>query len=108
MIFNENDVWREKTELLNLRLSKLARAKALLKLEFYTKVLYNNIYKCSILKKRNWNQTENRFEMSNFRFRYYDSEPLRANLIKILLQVNIQLHIFLGSVPASIHDFVSL
>ena len=35
--FNENDVWREKTDLLNLKLSKLARAKGLLKLEFDTK-----------------------------------------------------------------------
>ena len=37
MNFNENDVWREKTELLNLKLSKLARAKVSLKLEFDTK-----------------------------------------------------------------------
>ena len=37
MNFNENEVWREKTELLNLKLSKLARAKVLLKLEFDTK-----------------------------------------------------------------------
>ena len=36
MNFNEKDVWREKTELLNLKLSKLARAKVLLKLEFDT------------------------------------------------------------------------
>ena len=35
--YNENDVWREKPELLNLKLSKLARAKVLLKLEFDTK-----------------------------------------------------------------------
>ena len=42
MNFNENNVWREKTELLNLKLSKLARAKGSLKLEFDTKdqVLY--------------------------------------------------------------------
>ena len=36
MNFNENDLWREKTELLYLRLSKLARAKVLLILEFDT------------------------------------------------------------------------
>ena len=36
MNFNENDLWREKTELLYLRISKLARAKVLLKLEFDT------------------------------------------------------------------------
>ena len=38
MNFNENDLWREKTELLYLRLSKhkLARAKVLLKPEFDT------------------------------------------------------------------------
>ena len=35
MNFNENDLWGEKTEL--LRLSKLARAKVLLRLEFDTK-----------------------------------------------------------------------
>ena len=42
MNFDENDLWREKTELLNLKFSKLARAKVLLKLEFDTKdqVLY--------------------------------------------------------------------
>ena len=45
MNFNENDVWREKTKLLNFKLSKLARAKVSLKLEFDTKdqVLYSNI-----------------------------------------------------------------
>ena len=37
MNFSENDVWREKTKLPNLELSKLARAKVLLKLEFDTK-----------------------------------------------------------------------
>ena len=36
MNFNENDLWRKKTELLYLRLSKLARAKVLFKLEFDT------------------------------------------------------------------------
>ena len=36
MNFNENDLLREKTELLYLRISKLARAKVLLKLEFDT------------------------------------------------------------------------
>ena len=42
MNFMKDDLWREKTELLNLRLSKLARAKVLLKLEFDTEdqVLY--------------------------------------------------------------------
>ena len=34
MNFNENDLLREKTELLYLRILKLARAKVLLKLEF--------------------------------------------------------------------------
>ena len=33
----EYDLWRKKTELLNLRLSKLARAKVLLQMEFDTK-----------------------------------------------------------------------
>ena len=33
----KDDLWREKTELLNLRLPKLARAKVLLELEFDTK-----------------------------------------------------------------------
>ena len=37
MNFNATDLWREKRELLNLRLSKLARAKVLIKLEFDTK-----------------------------------------------------------------------
>ena len=36
MNFNENDLLREKTELLYLSISKLARAKVLLKLEFDT------------------------------------------------------------------------
>ena len=34
MNFNENDLWRDKTEVLNLRLSKLPGEKVLLKLEF--------------------------------------------------------------------------
>ena len=42
MYFNVNDLWRDKTELLNKRLLKLPSAKVLLKLEFDTedKVLY--------------------------------------------------------------------
>ena len=36
MNFNENDLWRDKTEVLNLRLSNLPSAKVLLKLEFDT------------------------------------------------------------------------
>ena len=36
MNFNENDFKRDKTERLNLRLSKLTSAKVLLKLEFDT------------------------------------------------------------------------
>ena len=36
MNFNENDFWRNKTELLNLKLSKLPITKVLLKLEFDT------------------------------------------------------------------------
>ena len=36
MNFNENDLWRDKTKLLNLRLSKLPSAKVLLNLEFDT------------------------------------------------------------------------
>ena len=36
MNFNENDLWRDKTELLKLRLSKLPSAKVLLRLEFDT------------------------------------------------------------------------
>ena len=36
MNFNENDLLREKTELLYFRILKLARAKVLLKLEFDT------------------------------------------------------------------------
>ena len=39
MNFDENDIFREKTELLYLRISKLARAKVLLKLEFDTEDL---------------------------------------------------------------------
>jgi len=34
--FSENNVWREKTKLPNVKLSKLTRAKVLLKLEFDT------------------------------------------------------------------------
>ena len=37
MNFNENDLWGNKTGLLNLRLSKLPSSKILLKLEFDTK-----------------------------------------------------------------------
>ena len=37
MNFNENDLWKDKTELRNLKLSKLLSAKVLLKLEFDTK-----------------------------------------------------------------------
>ena len=37
MNFNENDLWRDKTKLLNLRFSTLHSAKVLLKLEFDTK-----------------------------------------------------------------------
>ena len=37
MNFNKNYLWRDKIELLNLRLSKLPSAKVLLKLEFDTK-----------------------------------------------------------------------
>ena len=36
MNFNENELWRDKTELLNLRLSKLPSVKVLFKLEFDT------------------------------------------------------------------------
>ena len=36
MSFSENDVWRKKTKLPNFKLSKLARVKVLLKLEFDT------------------------------------------------------------------------
>ena len=36
MNFNGNDLWRNKTELLNLRLTKLHITKVLLKLEFDT------------------------------------------------------------------------
>ena len=44
-----NDLWRDKTELLNLRLSKRPSAKVLLKLEFDTKdqVLFYPIFWCS-------------------------------------------------------------
>ena len=37
MNFNENDLWRDKTKLLNFRFSKLHSTKVLLKLEFDTK-----------------------------------------------------------------------
>ena len=42
MNINENDLWRDKKKLLNLRFSKLHNAKVLLKLEFDTEdqVLY--------------------------------------------------------------------
>ena len=45
MNFNENDLWRYKTELLNLRLSKLPSTKVILELEFDTEdqVLYSNL-----------------------------------------------------------------
>ena len=45
MNFNENDLWRDKTKLLNLRFSELHSAKVLHKLEFDTKdqVLYSNV-----------------------------------------------------------------
>ena len=36
MNFNENDLWRDKIELLNMRLSRLPSTKVLLKLEFDT------------------------------------------------------------------------
>ena len=46
MNFNENELWRDKTELLNIMLSKLPNAKVLLKQEFDTKdqVLFDNIW----------------------------------------------------------------
>ena len=46
MNFMKDDLWREKTELLNMRLSKLARAKGLLLLEFDTidQVLLSKYY----------------------------------------------------------------
>ena len=46
MNFNENDLWRNKTDLLNLRLSKLPITKVLLKLEFDTEdqVLFEHIF----------------------------------------------------------------
>ena len=45
MNFNENDLLRDKTKLLNLRFPKLHSVKVLLKLEFDTKdqVLFMNI-----------------------------------------------------------------
>ena len=56
MNFNKNDIWRDKTKLLNLRISKLHSAVVLLKLEFDTKeqVLYMNtdlIYIYILVKK---------------------------------------------------------
>ena len=36
MNLNENDLWKDKTKLLNMRFSKLHSAKVLLKLEFDT------------------------------------------------------------------------
>ena len=49
MNFDENDIFREKTELLYLRISKLARAKVLLKLEFDTEdqVLFLLFYRAA-------------------------------------------------------------
>ena len=50
MNFNENDLWRDKTELLNLRLFKLPSVKDVLKPEFDTKdqvllyLLYKELY----------------------------------------------------------------
>ena len=56
MNFNENDLWRDKTKLLNLRISKLHSAVVLLKLEFDTdeQVLYMStdlIYIYILVKK---------------------------------------------------------
>ena len=52
MNFNENDLWRDKTELLNLRLFKLPSVKDVLKPEFDTKdqVLFQLGFK-DVLKK---------------------------------------------------------
>ena len=52
MNFNENDLWRDKTEQMNLRLSKLPSAKVLLKLEFDTEdqVLFI-LYQLNSLKR---------------------------------------------------------
>ena len=49
MNFNEKDLWREKTELLNLRFYEIARAKGLLELDFATKdqVLFVNFPHCA-------------------------------------------------------------
>ena len=51
MNINENDLWRDKTEVLNLRLPRLPSTKVLLKLEFDTEdqvlsflVLFESIY----------------------------------------------------------------
>ena len=51
MNFNENDLWRNKTKLPNLRFSKLHSAKVLLKLEFDTKdqVLFNSSFGYSLI-----------------------------------------------------------
>ena len=48
----QNDVWREKTKLLNFKLSKLARAKVLLKLEFDTEDQVLFLLKISRTKKQ--------------------------------------------------------
>ena len=59
MNFNENDLWRNETELLNLMLSKQPSAKVLLKLEFDTEdqVLFGDIvwyYQTHFLSLRFW------------------------------------------------------
>ena len=53
MNFSENDVWREKTKLPNFKLSKLARAKVLLKLKFDTEdqVLFDSTLGLEIRNK---------------------------------------------------------
>ena len=54
MNFNENDLWTDKTELLNLRHSKLPSTKVLLKLEFDTEdqvlFLSFSVYSIIVLK----------------------------------------------------------
>ena len=54
MNFNENDLLREKKELLYLRILKLARAKDLLKLEFDTEdqVLFLYIFTDSLERSK--------------------------------------------------------
>ena len=54
MNFSENDVGREKTKLPNFKLSKLARAKVLLKLEFDTEdqVLFILVNQCNLLSNK--------------------------------------------------------